>query len=557
MDDIQLAYSASQEIGRLYEAGKSFSKAAPAHALSFLRGLASAFCDSLDRDFASQEELAFKIKSLDGRGLLKTPALRYLRTLQRNGNKAAHPERFDFQSLDFSALADEGIQAALGLIECLYQYRREPVPQYEVVEVEADVLKDMCFRAMIECDIQAIHQSGMYFKERAGQLLKKDNDIIVDGYGYTFSARLDIEKAMFWFKQGADLRHPDCMYQYGYYKAKYRGEDKQIIGEGERFVAFAAEAGHADAQVFVAEASLFGSGIFVKDEVYARECYELAAKQGHPAALSQLGAMYAAGIGCERDDAIAAEYCIRAAELGYPHGQYNLFVLYHEGQGVEKDEAKALKWLIEAANQDYPNAVYNLACKIQGGAFPERPLRDCLDYFKKSLAFPEFRARAAQSCAEVILHLEDNPTGWAEAAHLLQLCFETISNEGDKYNLRPWCIAKSKVAVGKLRDYIGRPGAEKSFGINELLLCTLFDRDCIPLPDKQARLAQFAGILHEPDAKNSGVLYLMREGCITAPVPQQRVTPPLALPTLGSRAPGRNDPCPCGSGRKYKKCHGL
>ena len=21
--------------------------------------------------------------------------------------------------------------------------------------------------------------------------------------------------------------------------------------------------------------------------------------------------------------------------------------------------------------------------------------------------------------------------------------------------------------------------------------------------------------------------------------------------------PGRNDPCPCGSGRKYKKCHGA
>jgi uncharacterized protein len=22
-------------------------------------------------------------------------------------------------------------------------------------------------------------------------------------------------------------------------------------------------------------------------------------------------------------------------------------------------------------------------------------------------------------------------------------------------------------------------------------------------------------------------------------------------------APGRNDPCPCGSGKKYKKCHGA
>jgi len=25
---------------------------------------------------------------------------------------------------------------------------------------------------------------------------------------------------------------------------------------------------------------------------------------------------------------------------------------------------------------------------------------------------------------------------------------------------------------------------------------------------------------------------------------------------VGSKAPGRNDPCPCGSGRKYKFCHG-
>jgi len=26
--------------------------------------------------------------------------------------------------------------------------------------------------------------------------------------------------------------------------------------------------------------------------------------------------------------------------------------------------------------------------------------------------------------------------------------------------------------------------------------------------------------------------------------------------TRGGSKPGRNDPCPCGSGRKYKKCHG-
>ena len=38
-------------------------------------------------------------------------------------------------------------------------------------------------------------------------------------------------------------------------------------------------------------------------------------------------------------------------------------------------------------------------------------------------------------------------------------------------------------------------------------------------------------------------------------------TPTEALPDLGAAfggaKVGRNDPCPCGSGRKFKKCHGA
>ncbi len=33
--------------------------------------------------------------------------------------------------------------------------------------------------------------------------------------------------------------------------------------------------------------------------------------------------------------------------------------------------------------------------------------------------------------------------------------------------------------------------------------------------------------------------------------------PPRTAPRRVEQAPGRNDPCPCGSGRKYKKCHGA
>jgi uncharacterized protein len=35
---------------------------------------------------------------------------------------------------------------------------------------------------------------------------------------------------------------------------------------------------------------------------------------------------------------------------------------------------------------------------------------------------------------------------------------------------------------------------------------------------------------------------------------EQRTRP---APRRVEKAPGRNDPCPCGSGRKYKKCHGA
>ena len=33
--------------------------------------------------------------------------------------------------------------------------------------------------------------------------------------------------------------------------------------------------------------------------------------------------------------------------------------------------------------------------------------------------------------------------------------------------------------------------------------------------------------------------------------------PPRQEPRRVEKAPGRNDPCPCGSGKKYKKCHGA
>jgi uncharacterized protein YecA (UPF0149 family) len=39
------------------------------------------------------------------------------------------------------------------------------------------------------------------------------------------------------------------------------------------------------------------------------------------------------------------------------------------------------------------------------------------------------------------------------------------------------------------------------------------------------------------------------------PLGQAPDEPPIPIVERSSK-PGRNDPCPCGSGKKYKKCHG-
>ena len=41
------------------------------------------------------------------------------------------------------------------------------------------------------------------------------------------------------------------------------------------------------------------------------------------------------------------------------------------------------------------------------------------------------------------------------------------------------------------------------------------------------------------------------------PRPAVQTAAPMIQPIRSGRKVGRNDPCPCGSGKKYKKCHGA
>lgn len=523
------------------------------------RLLGSVFCNTLDRSLIAVL-LDKKIKSLGDRGMLKPPARRSLRVLQHHGNIAAHPEDFAYEHHDFGAMAVEALDAARSLVEEVYRARQENVPTYDIVEVESSALAEMCARAMLDRDEEAMSQAGEFFKEKAAQASKKDFLKRSDNYGV--SARSDIEQAVFWFRQGASAENPNCMYQYGLYTVDDRASNDLQRSQGQAQISRAAKAGHTEALVYVAQCSLEGSGIFFEDLGYARECFELAAEQGHPAALAQLGAIYAQGLGCDVDLDKAATYTLQAAELGFPQGQFNLFTLYHDGAGLPKDMQKAIKWLMEAAAQDYPNAVYALACILQAEIIPGRARIDAVPEYERAMKSQEFRARAALAAAEIIESTHSVIFDLVRAANHAQQCFEVISKNGDPHSLRADCLAVCRRAVSRLRALINRNGPEAALNGSDVVTCTLFNHNCIPVIDASARHSEIGqGIYeHGRESPEQGRDYLLREACL---VPKPRHLPTASTPRLTATPPRLtkpkqkpNAPCLCGSGAKFKKCHG-
>jgi preprotein translocase subunit SecA len=76
-----------------------------------------------------------------------------------------------------------------------------------------------------------------------------------------------------------------------------------------------------------------------------------------------------------------------------------------------------------------------------------------------------------------------------------------------------------------------------------------------PVEDMQLRRRGVSTTLSHPDAEGLASSHAQQERAANTPV-----SAPDAKPTTVRRTQpkvGRNDPCPCGSGKKYKKCHGA
>jgi len=97
-------------------------------------------------------------------------------------------------------------------------------------------------------------------------------------------------------------------------------------------------------------------------EDYATEMQRLLplAKQGDAVAQSELGVMYAKGLGVPQDYDAALKWFRLAADDGYAKAQFNLGIMYDNGLGVQRNQVSAAKWFRMSADQGYDLAQFNL-----------------------------------------------------------------------------------------------------------------------------------------------------------------------------------------------------
>lgn len=501
MNDIEFAHRVSPQLGVLYEQAKELAPTTPGHALTFLRSFAVIFCETLDPNSRHEQTLSSKITSALTSGLASEKVLARLRLLQSSGNKAAHPEEYDWTTLDLPAIVEEGLSAARYLLEHLYWLTQgsATLPVYTITEATQHSQMMLSFRAVFEEDSEARYTLGIHFKEMADRL--KDTDVMFyadDGYG--FNSRPAINQAIHWFKVAADSSHVGAMFEYGSYLAQLKVDG--MVDErrsGAFYVAKASNEGHADAQVLMGDFYFSGSDFFEMDLTCARESYLQAAAQSHPRALAQLGKMHERGLGGPIDFDAALQCSLQSAAAGFPQAQFHLYTLHLQGQAFVGDEPRAINWLIAAAEQNYPDAMLALADLITQKRVPGRGIIEAQALYEQCIHTQSTRVKSLYALAnQLSTHTEELDVTNKALSYAFS-CKDEILNNPDYQYLLQGC---------------------------EEIIRTLWVRINESMVRTYPQLANQVPV----------VPYIPHR------------------PTYSGPSVGRNVPCPCGSQKKYKHC---
>jgi TPR repeat protein len=341
------------------------------------------------------------------------------------------------------------------------------------------------------------------------------------------------------------------------------------LEEAKWYLDWAAQDDDPEALFLLGAFHLEGKHGFETDIAMAADFFERAATHEDPRAFNALAILYRGGRGVESSPEAARDYARRSAEAGFPIGQFTYGSFLVNGVGGPEDPETGLVWLRRAARQDFPLAMFTLATLILDGAraLPGESAEDLLE-------------RACQDeCAEALLWTAERELAKSDDEANFGLALgRTWAAEKAEPDTGPDARKVAQAAYLRLDAYLRRlprtqerhqelsavwyqcnPDGSRRFETDELA-ARLTKTD--PTAGRLSKESQLEMVRMKAGPGVDEAEIRRRAAWLDAHLAGTR-SPSINARATGQFAPapavpkvGRNDPCPCKSGLKYKKCHG-
>jgi len=380
MNDIDFINKFDKQLGSYYSKAKSYCVDTPTHSLIILRSFVSHFTYILAKEHKIDLQKTYLYKKIEQLSIVKkidNSIISMLHEIRVDSNQGAHFDKSNLSLDEFSQLAKRNLERACKIIELYYTHIKKPIPEYKFEEITLSITKEMCYQAIMENDLDSQYIIGLNLQAKAKlehikeytQLKKQGNQFLINPNSFKL-----LDQSTYWFKQASQSgEHIEAIFEFAMCLLYGEGipKDEQ---EGERLILIAADKDSINAKAILGAFYLEGSFLYKKDYKKALNYLEIAAKEEHPEALTNLSYMYKNAIGVKKDLKLSFKYMQKASYAGFSHAQYHLSNFYFNAIGTQQDYKKALNLLDKAFMADYSPAILTKARLLLQGELLEKNL---------------------------------------------------------------------------------------------------------------------------------------------------------------------------------------
>ena len=437
MNDIEFIENCDKQLGIYYSKAKSYCIDTPTHSLIILRSFVSHFTYILAKEYKIDLQKTYLYKKIEQLSLVKkidNDIISILHDIRVDSNQGAHFDKSNLSLEEFSELAKLNLKRACRIIELYFTHIKKPIPLYKFEEITLGITKEMCYQAIMENDLNSQYIIGLNLQAKAKlEHMKEYTQLKNTGENFLInpnSFKL-LDQSTYWFKQASQSgEHVEAIFEYSMCLLYGEGISKDEE-EGERLILIAANNNSINAKAILGAFYLEGSILYKKDYKKALYYLEIAAKEEHPEALTNLSYMYKNSIGVKRDLTLSFKYMQKASYAGFSHAQYHLSNFYFNAIGTPKDYKKALNLLEKAFIANYSPAILTKARLLLKGELLKKDLIQSESLFIKYIELEnDFKIlfELAQNYTTSFSHLKSKET----ILDILSDCINNSNNDDIK-----------------------------------------------------------------------------------------------------------------------------